>query len=987
MNGFRMMVFVIWMFHAVFVYSFDNIRINELMASNIHAQLNPDYSDFEDWIELYNAGDTPVDLSGKFLTDDFSNPFMWQFPDSAIIEPGSFFIIWADGLNQGNHASFKLSRKGEQIGLYQPDGEVIDTITFGNLPDDISFGRFPDGGDEWYYFARPTCNYTNAVSGFKYNLQASKPDFSPEGGLYTRGQIVSITAAAGETIRYTTDGSIPTSQSVIYSDPIQVDSTIAIRARVFQDNMLPGPSETQTYIINEPSTLPVISITTPPEFLFDEEIGITVGIPVSDSLGAIPPFDPNANFWHKWERPIHIEYYDIEGNTGLEQDAGIAVFGGFFGRQIRQKAFTIYARDKYGDSDFDYPLFPDKKINSFKRFLLRCSSNDFNTTYIRDAMMNTLVAGQMDVDYQAYQPALVYLNGNFWGLYNIREKTNQFYPESNFGIDADSVDLIERIEYVAHGDGAHYQDLLRFVSDNDMTLSENYQKIQSRMDVGEFMNYFITEIYVCNHDWLHQNIKCWREHSTNGKWRWLLYDMDWGFGGQDPNIIAPYTDNTIRWVLDQGPASTLFRNLIVNKDFKDEFIQRFATHLNLTFNPVRVQYIIDVMANRIEPEMPRQIERWGAIRNLTYWYEQLERLHEFARERQHFVFDHLHDSFNPGEKAELILEVADYSSGWISVDEVPGKSPVCSGLWYKDIPLRIQAHARTGFRFVRWEGSFPSDSDMITVTLTDNAIMMAVFESYPLPSIVISEIHYNPSADLQGDDDIYEFIELLSMEESRVNISGYQFTSGIQFTFPQGTYIDPGENIVIARTSGTYANKGFQVFQNAGGRLDNSGEELCLADSLGMIVDLVDYDDHIPWPVKPDGKGPSLELISPDLDNNKASAWRASETTGGTPGEDSFTGVKEINQIYPGNELFLVCPNPFGPETSFRYSLTQEGKVSIKIFNSLGQEVAILANEQQKPGIYEIAWKPENLPGGVYIVHFSSGNFIQMKKILYIRYW
>jgi hypothetical protein len=984
-NILRLIVPAFCVFHAGIAYSLDTIRINEFMASNIHAQLNSDYSGFEDWIELYNAGDTPADLSGTFLTDDFSVPFKWQLPDNAIIEPKSFLIIWADGLNHGYHASFKLSGNGEQIGLYQQDGTVIDTVTFGIQPDDISFGRFPDGGDEWHFFANPTFNHPDSVPGLKNNFQATKPNFSPAGGLYADGQLVSITSTEGASIRYTTNGSLPTLQSAGYSHSIYVDSTMVIRAQAFQDNVLPSDIVTHTYIINEPSTLPVISITTPPEFLFDEEIGITVGIPVSDTLGAPPPFDPNANFWHQWERPVHFEFYESEGDPGLNQDAGIAVFGGLFGRQIRQKAFTIYARDKYGDADIDYPLFPSKTVNCFKRFLLRCSSNDFNSTYIRDAMMNTLVIGQMDIDYQAYQPAVVYINGDFWGLYNIREKTNHFYPESNYGIDADSVDIVEGIESVSHGDGGHYQDLLGFIINNDMSLTENYQYVQTQMDVSEFMNYFITEIYVCNHDWLHQNIKCWREHSADGRWRWLLYDMDWGFGGQDPNIAEPYKDNSIQWVLEQGPASVLFQQLILNKNFRDEFAQRFATHLNLTFNPGRVQHIIEMMVRRLEPEMPRQIERWGAIQSMTYWHDQLDRLYEFGRERQHFVFNHLDETLNPGEKAELILEIPDSASGWITVDEIPGQPPVCSGLWYKNIPLRIQAHPRSGFRFVRWEGSFPSESDKLTVSLTGNAIMLAVFEPYKLPSIVISEIHYNPSDDLQGEDEIYEFIELFNMEENRVDISGYQFTGGISFTFPQGSYMEGGEYVIVAKTMATYTNKGYQVFQITSGRLDNAGEELCLTDSQGMVVDMVIYDDHHPWPEKPDGEGPSLELINPSLDNNMAAAWKASEVTGGTPGGGTFTGVREINHVLTESKRFQVLPNPFNTIASVRYSLDEECKVCIRIINLFGQEVAVLVNERQKAGQYHTCWKPENLAGGIYMVHFSCGRYLQTSKILYIK--
>lgn len=966
-------------------FATDSLKINEFMASNIHAQLYPDYSDFADWIELFNAGNTPIELGNVYVTDDFSSPLKWKLPDNAIIAPKSFFIVWADDLNRDNHASFQLSKAGEQIGLYNADGTVIDTVTFGSLPDDISFGRFPDGSGTWQYFSQHTCNSSNAVPGLTGNNQAVRPSFSPEGGLYTSPQQITLTAGAGTTIRYTTDGSLPSIQSNKYSQPIHVDSTMVLRARAFHDAILPSETVTYTFVINEPSTLPVLAITTPPEFLFNEDIGITVGTCVSDTIGAEPPFDSGANFWNKWERPIHIEFYEPDGDRAFKQDAGIKIFGGYFGRQIRQKAFTVYARDKYGNRDFDYPLFTSKSITSFKRFLLRCSCNDFNSTYIRDAMMNTLVIGQMDVDYQAYQPAVVYINGNFWGLYNIREKMNQFYPESNYGIDADSVDLMAGMGITEHGDSSHYQHLMHYVETHDMTIPESYQYIQTQMDVGEFMNYFITEIYVCNRDWLHQNIKYWREHGASGKWRWLLYDLDWGFGGQDPRIHGLFTVNMFQWIIDQGWASYLYQRLMLNRDFRDEFAQRFITHLNLTFNPLRVHPIIDSLVRRIEPEMPRQIERWGAIQSMEYWYEQLEKLHEFAQERQHLVFQHLDQTLSPGEKAELILEVADSGSGWISVDEVPVQAPAFSGLWYKDIPLRIRAHSRAGWRFVRWEGSFPSDTCAISVILSDNSIIMAVFEPYTLPPVVINEIHYNPSADIQGDDDLFEFVELVNAGETAVDISGFKVTDGIHITFPQGSHMQADECIVVAKTAALYKDRGYQVYQADSGRLENAGEVLRLTDQGGTEVDIVNYDDHFPWPEEPDGEGPSLELIDPLLDNSIASSWKASNIKGGTPGKYLISGTGKWYKTSPVNDFISVWPNPFHTTLSINYTIPENTNVKIVIINSLGHTVDILVNELQSPGIYETYWTPENLPEGMYLVLFASDKIKQTKKIVYMK--
>ena len=304
------------------IYAIEDLNINEFMASNISVQFNPDTSDFVDCIELYNSGDSPITLSGLFLTDDFSDPHKWMIPDNAVIEPGGFYIVWADGITWDNHTSYKLSGSGEQIGLFYPDGRIIDTISFGIQRNDVSFGRFPDGGDKWQYFTGPTCGSSNSTAGLNSSAQVSKPFCTPEGGLHSGEQTIGLSSEEGSSLYYTLDGSIPTPESNLYTNTIHLQGTTVIRARAFKNNKLPSNILTHSYIIDEPSTLPVISISTPPEFLFDEEIGITPGICKSDELGSPPPFDMSANFWKRWERPVHIEYYTPEGEKGFKQDAG-----------------------------------------------------------------------------------------------------------------------------------------------------------------------------------------------------------------------------------------------------------------------------------------------------------------------------------------------------------------------------------------------------------------------------------------------------------------------------------------------------------------------------------------------------------------------------------------------------------------------------------------------------------------------------------------
>jgi hypothetical protein len=861
---------------------FENIVINEFAASNTHSNLTPDTKDFEDWIELYNHGDYPIHIGGLYLTDDIDTPFKWRIPDWIVIEPNAFVVFWADDNNFEMHTNFKLDNQGEQIALFRPDGTAIDWIDFGEQAQDISYGRYPDGGSQWYYMTTPTPGGINNSQRVSSLIKAQEPVFSKPGGLYSQAQSVTLTAPPNSTIRFTTDGSIPTQYSQSYSAAINVDTTTVIRARTFAQNKLPGPTVTNTYIIDRTSSLPIISIATDPNYLYGEQ-GIAAGSCFSEQPGTEPPFDMTANYWQNWERPVSFEYYEPDGTLGFKLDAGIRIFGGAFGRQICQKAFTIYARDKYGFSTINYRLFPSKSIDQFKRFILRASSNDYNRTFFRDAMMNTLVMGQMDIDYQGYQPVIAFINGQFQGIYNIREKMNKYYPESNYGIDADNVDLLENVGEVNAGEDIDYRELISYVQSHDMATAANYEHVKNLLDVDECMNYFIAELYFRNHDWLHRNTKYWREHNPEGKWRWMLFDLDWGFEGEINEGPEQYTTNSLQWALDTGGA-VLLEHLLENPAFKNEFAQRFASHLNITFNPDRVIQIIDKLKAGIEPEMPAHISRWGWPRDMAAWEDEIELLREFAIHRPDNVREHLSMTLQLDGLASLVVNIANPELGEVKINSVVVPHSGFEGLYYRNIPIRIEASPHPGSRFVTWQGLSHTASDSIDVWLSDFSEIVAIFEPSETPGIVINEIHYNPSGDLQGDDDDYEFVELFNAGTAEINLSNYAFTRGIDFKFPPGTFMAPGEYIVLARNKTTYEGNGFQVFQFDDGALANEGETISLYDDHAVLIDSVKFNDKIPWPILPDGSGPSLELSSPYSDNSLAGSWYSSKQAGGTPG-------------------------------------------------------------------------------------------------------
>ena len=338
------------------------------------------------------------------------------------------------------HTNFKIASEGETIILTNPSGEIEDMVDSTAIPTDISYGRQPDGSDTWSFFPEPTPQAPNNTEGFGEYCET--PQVSHQGGFYSGPVIISLSINSDtHQIYYTLDGSIPSEDSFIYSGPIFIATTTVLRAAVIDNECFPGEVITHSYLIDEESTLPVVSLTSDPYNLWDEEYGIYVM--GTDAEWDFPYF--GANFWEDWERPIHVELFEPNGDLGFRLDAGVKIFGGW-SRGLPQKSLAIYARPGYGTSEINYQIFPDKEIDSFVAIVLRNSGNEWfgsgqdNATMFRDGMHTSLM-DNTGIDHQEYRPAAVYINGDYWGIHNIREKVNEeFLASNNPGVDPDELD-------------------------------------------------------------------------------------------------------------------------------------------------------------------------------------------------------------------------------------------------------------------------------------------------------------------------------------------------------------------------------------------------------------------------------------------------------------------------------------------------------------------------------------------------------------------
>ncbi|MDP8242716.1 MAG: CotH kinase family protein [Candidatus Hinthialibacter antarcticus] len=880
------LLFILFIFHILctpfsIAAAYEGIVINEILAANTSTNLDQRNYNFGDWIELYNSTDEPQDLRSCYLTDDPFDLKKWRII-RARMAPKSHTLIWADAEPSIDHSNFKLNQTGEFIALVSKDGEIIDSLFYPAQMADVSYGRSPDASSIWRYFMEPTPNAPNLKTGEISLNRIAAPVASLPAGFYDQRVRVTLDADADAQIHYTLDGSLPTLDSPLYQRRLVFSQTSVLRARAFSVGRIPSRVVTHTYLIGEQVALPVVSLAAEPDHFFDDEIGIYV----DGSNGTTGNCSDDPRNWNQdWERPVSVEFFETDGAPGFTLDAGVKIYGGC-SRQRDRRSLAIFAREKYGAAELAYPLFPDKPIQSFQSFVLRNSGNDAEHTLIRDGLMQATVKGQLDIDYQSFRPAVVFLNGEYWGLYNIREKINEHYAASNHGVAPDQVDLLYNDRKIFSGEKDHYEALRLFLLRNDLADADTYRWVKTQMDINEYINYQIAQIYFSNTDWPSNNLKYWRPHTPSGRWRWILFDTDFGFGLKDNGL----SHNTLAFALDPNetgwpnPAwsTLLFRKLIRNDEFKQTFIQRFTVCLQAAFEPARVMDLVESFSAQIAAEIPRHISRWDAPDSLQAWQNKISGMNTFARVRPRVIYRNLEREFDLNER--IAIEIKTIGDGRVYVAGAPlfdGENQI---ELYADIPVTLRAVPLAGSRFVNWEPFDETHADKISLTPQSAQTISAVFE--PGPSLVINEIHYHPFIGSGNQD--YEYIELLNAGKTHMDLEGYKLSGGVNFIFPEEMSISPGDYLILAKDASLYPHLECQVLSWGDSKLANEGERIHLQGPMGETIDSVHYNSSSIWSHNADGAGFSLSLVDPNSDHDDPDNWFASPSPGGTPGQQNF---------------------------------------------------------------------------------------------------
>jgi len=689
-------------FAVMFFYSSGveaQVVINEFLASNSSSIVDPDYNENSDWVELYNAGSTAVDLGGYTLTDNLDDREKWKIPSGTQIKSKGFLLIWADGFNSGLHTNFKLSADGEELALINRTGKTVDSIEFSLQEPNVSTGRESDGSSEWALFLISTPGSGNTTTGYN-GIVKNATRFKPNGGVFKTSQTVELKNTFGGIIRYTLDGSEPTGSSPVYTNPLKISKTTVVRARIYKSNMIDGPVITHTFFIdtaNEIGNLPVFSISSAPaissapENFWDSEKGIYV---VHDSK-------PD------WEIPINIELFEIDGRSkaAFNLPAG-AKSTGLYSWQLPEKMLGISFRKEYGAGKLEYPLIFGKSRKEYDTFSLRASGSDWGNTMFRDGMTQNSTAGYTDIDISGFRACVVYINGEYMGIHNIREKIDEDYVVGNHGVEAGSFDMVEETDqghYAEAGDLEANNEFLDLVA-KDLTNQANYDAVNAVMDIPEFTDMVCTEVYSGNSSIGH-NLMKWKPKDS-GKWKWILMDLDRGFSGLNSRLISFYLNE------DNWP----FMNLMKNTNYKKMFGLKLADHLFTTFNQDRIISLIDKHKQDIEAEMPKHITRWAGthgtgnyssiygISSMDYWETEVEKLKTFAEARPNVI---LNDLTNYGFESAVPISVttSPAKAGEITFNGLKIPFDFCTGAYPQNEEIQLIAEAAAGYQFLGWKSS------------------------------------------------------------------------------------------------------------------------------------------------------------------------------------------------------------------------------------------------------------------------------------------
>ncbi len=963
------------------------VTINEYSASNL-STIQDNYQKNEDWIELRNTGSQAVSLAGYYLSDNPGNPSKFTIPDGVTIQAGAFMKVWASGRNEfsgGNlHTNFKFSQTKddlEYIVFSQPDGTILEQIPLQKTMNGHSRGRNPFGSNQWVVFTNPTPGASNG--GNSYTDYAPKPDMSQTAGFHLGAITLEMSAPEGLVIRYTTNGSEPTATSTVYTAPITISQTTIVNARCYSSdqNILPGWIEFNTYFINVTHTIPVISVS---------------AATLDDLLNGNQSLTPFGTF----------EYFN---KNGLRTTFGYGEFNehGQDSWVHNQRSIDYITRDECG---YNYAvrdtIIPITDRNEFQRLILRAAGDDNypgidSSALLRDMFVqNTALINGMHLDGRRGEKCVMYVNGQFWGVYGMREKVSDHdYTEYYYGQDKYHIYYLllwggAWAEYGGQDAWNDWNELHDFIKYNDMSNQDNFEYVKSRLDYKSLVDYIIINSYVVCSDWINWNVGWWRGTNPEGghlKWGYILWDEDATFNHYINYTGVPGTLPTVNPCFPQNLSNDpqqhiyMFNRLRNNAEFTTYYKSRYLDLYNTVFKPENMISYLDEIAGKMEPEMQRHVQRWGGT--FARWQTNVQKIRNFITTRYAYLPQGLSSCMSLTGPYSYQVAVDPPNAGTIQLNSLNLNEFPWHGTYFGGVDVQLTAIPANGnIEFDYWE--IPDHAVLpgigapnVTFTPVTNASITAHFRNkIYADSLVINEINYNPANNFDPGD----WVEVYNPHPYELNVSGWVYKDeddAHAFVFPSGTVIPANEYLVLCTDAAKFTSL-FPNVQNyigdAGFGLSGSGELVRIYNNAGTLIDQVLYDDADPWPTGPDGNGPTLELIHPSLDNAQAQSWMSSPDHG-TPGQKNSVWVDVVEKEKLAIKMNVV-PNPVRDKAFITFggeSLVVDGVLSV--FNAMGNMIERINVSKQT----SITLDMQHYPSGVYLLRFNdSQNRVAIQRVV-----
>ncbi len=810
-------------------------------------------------IQVHNYSSGSSDLSCiPFLSLAVENGYNYYST------PPSWFDISIAG--KLPHTNFNIKRTGEKIYLSKTDGTISEEVDVPGLDIDDSYGRYPDGNSAFVYFDDYTPDSTNNSSE-AFDGYESAPVFTTTPGLYPSSVnvIVSNTSANGGVLRYTTDGNDPVITSALYNTSINVTSSEVIKVRCFPtvNNLLPSKIAVGSFLINTSYTVPIISITSNSENFWGSD-GI-IDNPYQDT-----------------KKPCTIEYFDKNGTLQFSQDAGIKIDGGAGGSRSKpQRSFRVmFDHFVFGDGAVNYPLIPDKNyLKVYYDIFLRNGSNFWNKLPYRDAYLQRIFKST-NVLYNAYTPVVGFINGQYFGVYEVRQKVNDKYMETNYNGNADTANVLSVGYYynpgtlrVVKGSDTGYYAMIDYVESISTSDADFIEKVDKRLDVKNFVDYFIANNWVDNEDWLYNNMKIVNDPSTDNRWKFCLQDMENVYGssasGDMFNYIGYYSYS----------YTDLYDYLWQNTSYRYYFINRYADLMNTILLPDSTNNLLNTMHNELYPEMSNQYTRWPDGNSLSTFNNEKNNLTTFNNSRNTTVFSQIRSHNSLSAIVNINVNVSPAGAGRILVNTIIPENYPWTGKYFNGVPITLTVIPNPGYTFDHWDSSpfitnvnAPSWTNNIT---TSGATFTANFTgNAETPDVAISEINYNSESSLNCGN----WVELYNNSSFDINLSGWKLKNkdGFSYTISDNTVVSSHDYLVLYDNPLKFNEFFSALSKNQGGfffDLNNNNDSVKLYNNKGTLVDMAVYTDESPYPLGADGTGRTLERKDVSVSGDVASNW------------------------------------------------------------------------------------------------------------------